>query len=117
MVSANFKAKKIGAKNCHYCGKLMRAGSWTWDHIVPLASGGKNRWFNRVPACKTCNCTKADSLTQCDCFDCKRTIVLHLLGEEVMLEFAETQRRTNKRNGLKKQAELRRNNEHTTCNS
>lgn len=42
---------------CHYCGNLAT----TVDHVVPKASGGSGRKVNLVPACYSCNQSKADT--------------------------------------------------------
>lgn len=42
---------------CAYCGK---PGKQTVEHIVPLNRGGKHSEANIVPACPSCNYSKAD---------------------------------------------------------
>src|SRR5687768_9029625 len=54
-----------GAK-CHYCGEPAD----TWDHVVPFAKGGKNRHWNRIPACRDCNVAKAARWPACPCDFC-----------------------------------------------
>jgi len=39
---------------CHYCGEVAT----TWDHLVPLARGGRHSIGNLVPACRPCNSRK-----------------------------------------------------------
>jgi hypothetical protein len=46
---------RITSGQCWYCGKEAN----TIDHMVPLAKGGKNRYGNLVPACRSCNGNKA----------------------------------------------------------
>ncbi|GAH05923.1 unnamed protein product [marine sediment metagenome] len=43
---------------CAYCGKKFPPKKLTWDHIVPLARGGKREWLNIVTACQNCNIRK-----------------------------------------------------------
>jgi 5-methylcytosine-specific restriction endonuclease McrA len=40
---------------CAYCERVMAT---TWDHVVPIARGGKHEASNIVPACLRCNMTK-----------------------------------------------------------
>ena len=47
-------APKTGYK-CHWCGKGLRGGNWTADHVRPKANGGKNTVDNLLPACSFCN--------------------------------------------------------------
>ena len=50
--------------NCRYCGKIVnwsdRKGpnGGTYDHITPIASGGKDRMENLVVCCRSCNSRK-----------------------------------------------------------
>ena len=40
---------------CQYCGKKSPTEDLTFDHVTPVASGGKKRWANIVTACFKCN--------------------------------------------------------------
>jgi 5-methylcytosine-specific restriction endonuclease McrA len=40
---------------CQYCGARVARESWTYDHVVPRAQGGKTCWENVVVACMPCN--------------------------------------------------------------
>lgn len=42
---------------CAYCGS--RDGELTRDHMVPISAGGSIAWENIVPACNSCNASKA----------------------------------------------------------
>jgi 5-methylcytosine-specific restriction endonuclease McrA len=44
---------------CQYCG---RSDDLTIDHIVPLASGGRNSLFNLQTLCRQCNQRKGSRL-------------------------------------------------------
>ena len=44
-------------RRCAYCS----AAATTWDHIVPVARGGKTEAGNIVPACPSCNSSKKAS--------------------------------------------------------
>lgn len=59
------------AYTCAYCGiglgqvqrgRVVTKQTFTIDHVVPRAKGGKNTWGNTVCACATCNNRKADKL-------------------------------------------------------
>lgn len=43
--------KHLNGKQCAYCD----APSEHIDHLMPVARGGRDWWFNLVPACATCN--------------------------------------------------------------
>ena len=43
---------------CAYC----RATATTWDHLTPIARGGKTEPGNIVPACISCNSSKNASV-------------------------------------------------------
>ena len=40
---------------CQYCGIRYSAADLTFDHVVPVAQGGRKNWDNIVAACVTCN--------------------------------------------------------------
>lgn len=54
--------RRCSAGICYYCGKRVRPGDLTMDHIVPIIRGGKSRKGNVVPACKECNNKKRHML-------------------------------------------------------
>lgn len=43
---------------CHYCGKKLKAGDATVDHVIPRSKGGPNSASNFVLSCAPCNTTK-----------------------------------------------------------
>jgi len=45
---------------CGYCGNIYDEEKLTRDHILPVRSGGKDKWMNLVTACRGCNHRKAD---------------------------------------------------------
>ena len=44
---------------CQYCYKRFRTEELTFDHVVPIAKGGKKTWENIVTACWRCNNRKS----------------------------------------------------------
>ncbi len=60
---------------CHYCQREVGPGALTFtrDHVVPRAMGGKDRRDNVVPSCRDCNGEKADKYPTHDCSFCQRT--------------------------------------------
>ena len=40
---------------CQYCGKAFPLPELTFDHLVPVAQGGRKDWENIVTCCITCN--------------------------------------------------------------
>lgn len=40
---------------CQYCGDPFPTGDLTFDHVLPVAQGGRKDWENIVTACITCN--------------------------------------------------------------
>jgi 5-methylcytosine-specific restriction endonuclease McrA len=41
--------------SCQYCGHAAPASDLTFDHVVPVAHGGRKDWENIVTCCITCN--------------------------------------------------------------
>lgn len=46
---------------CHYCGKKLRSGQATVDHVIPSSKGGPNCASNFVLACEPCNTSKGSA--------------------------------------------------------
>ncbi|MNB67626.1 HNH endonuclease [compost metagenome] len=47
---------------CAYCGtKRTRQVILTKEHVVPVSKGGPTTRRNIIPACTSCNCSKADT--------------------------------------------------------
>jgi 5-methylcytosine-specific restriction endonuclease McrA len=44
---------------CQYCAGVYEPEDLTFDHIVPVAQGGRRGWTNIVTACEPCNRRKA----------------------------------------------------------
>ena len=40
---------------CQYCGERTPTSDLTFDHVVPVAQGGRKDWENIVACCVTCN--------------------------------------------------------------
>ena len=40
---------------CQYCGLRFQLNELTFDHVVPVAQGGRKDWENIVTCCITCN--------------------------------------------------------------
>ncbi|MCA9471651.1 MAG: HNH endonuclease [Nitrospirales bacterium] len=47
---------------CQYCCKRFRTEELTFDHVRPIAQGGKKTWENIVTACWRCNNRKSGRL-------------------------------------------------------
>ena len=45
---------------CQYCGKTCLKGHLQIDHIIPTSKGGKDKEYNKIPACVKCNASKKD---------------------------------------------------------
>jgi 5-methylcytosine-specific restriction endonuclease McrA len=45
--------------SCQYCKKRFRTEELTFDHVVPIARGGRKNWENIVTACIQCNNRKS----------------------------------------------------------
>lgn len=46
---------------CAYCGTRLR-GKVQWDHVLPIARGGRHSIGNLLPACAGCNSHKTQRL-------------------------------------------------------
>ena len=40
---------------CQYCSEMLPTSELTFDHVVPVAQGGRKDWENIVTCCVTCN--------------------------------------------------------------
>ena len=40
---------------CQYCGDVFPTADLTFDHVVPVAQGGRKDWENIVTCCVSCN--------------------------------------------------------------
>lgn len=45
-------------RSCYWCGRRLRQGQITLDHITPRSKGGTDHPSNLVPCCSACNCHK-----------------------------------------------------------
>lgn len=54
---AVFKRDKF---SCQYCGKMLKSGHITMDHIIPRSLGGMSSFTNCVAACFMCNNKKGN---------------------------------------------------------
>ncbi len=45
---------------CQYCGRRLPVADLTYDHVVPVARGGRKSWENIVTSCIPCNRRKAN---------------------------------------------------------
>jgi 5-methylcytosine-specific restriction endonuclease McrA len=45
---------------CQYCGRRFPPAELTYDHVIPVARGGKKNWENIVTCCRECNRCKGD---------------------------------------------------------
>jgi 5-methylcytosine-specific restriction endonuclease McrA len=62
-----FSRQNIFARDkyqCQYCHQRLHAEDLTFDHVVPLARGGKTTWTNIVTACVRCNSKKSGHTLQ-----------------------------------------------------
>jgi 5-methylcytosine-specific restriction endonuclease McrA len=41
--------------SCQYCGEVFATAELTFDHVVPVAQGGRKDWENIVTCCVSCN--------------------------------------------------------------
>ena len=41
--------------SCQYCGRRFPTSELTFDHVVPVAQGGRKDWENIVTCCVSCN--------------------------------------------------------------
>lgn len=58
----NIYARDSG--RCQYCGNKVALNSFTYDHVVPRAQGGKTEWSNVVVCCVADNQRKGGRTPQ-----------------------------------------------------
>jgi 5-methylcytosine-specific restriction endonuclease McrA len=54
----NFSRANIYTRDgytCQYCARQFAPEDLTFDHVVPVARGGRRSWENIVTACQPCN--------------------------------------------------------------
>jgi 5-methylcytosine-specific restriction endonuclease McrA len=49
---------------CQYCGRRFQPIDLTYDHVIPVARGGRKTWENIVTCCRECNRKKGDHLPE-----------------------------------------------------
>jgi 5-methylcytosine-specific restriction endonuclease McrA len=49
---------------CQYCGKAFPTAELTFDHVLPVAHGGRKDWENIATCCITCNRRKGGRTPQ-----------------------------------------------------
>lgn len=49
---------------CQYCGSLFLSRDLTYDHVLPVARGGRKSWENIVTCCVPCNRQKGDRIPE-----------------------------------------------------
>jgi 5-methylcytosine-specific restriction endonuclease McrA len=49
---------------CQYCGQRLAPTQLTFDHVIPVARGGRKEWENIVTCCIPCNRRKGDLLPE-----------------------------------------------------
>ena len=60
--------------SCQYCGEGFPTSELTFDHVVPVAQGGRKDWENIVTCCVTCNRRKGGRTpgeATCTCGGCR----------------------------------------------
>jgi 5-methylcytosine-specific restriction endonuclease McrA len=50
---ANIYARDV--HTCQYCERVFGTAELTFDHVVPVAQGGRKDWENIVTCCVSCN--------------------------------------------------------------
>ncbi len=71
-IKANQRAVKFSRNNifardkhnCQYCGRHFKASALTFDHVIPIARGGRKTWTNIVTACLRCNNYKSGRIPE-----------------------------------------------------
>lgn len=73
----NFRRKNIYFPiNCFYCDFEIQSKFFhTYDHIVPLANGGKDSFDNLVDCCQRCNRIKADKTLEQFYFEIEKQLL------------------------------------------
>lgn len=46
--------------SCQYCGRRLPPRDLTYDHVIPVARGGRKSWENIVTCCVRCNRRKGN---------------------------------------------------------
>lgn len=46
--------------SCQYCGKFLKSGQVTVDHVIPKSIGGQSSFTNCVTSCYSCNNKKGN---------------------------------------------------------
>lgn len=49
--------------HCHWCGRYLKPGEATADHIFDVSQGGREVWSNIVVACSRCNLLRNNNRT------------------------------------------------------
>ena len=60
----SYRSYPVNGRTCYLCGELIRVGTGTRDHVVPLSRGGTNDWSNLRPAHRWCNSKKGSKEAQ-----------------------------------------------------
>jgi 5-methylcytosine-specific restriction endonuclease McrA len=62
-IAIRFSRQNLFARDkfrCQYCGDRFSIPDLTYDHVVPVARGGRKTWENIVTSCITCNREKGN---------------------------------------------------------
>lgn len=52
---------EVDSEFCFYCGKRLKENNKTFDHLIPVAQGGKDVSDNLVCCCLDCNTVKGNN--------------------------------------------------------
>ena len=53
--------QEVDSEFCFYCEKRLKADNKTFDHLIPVAQGGKDEAKNLVCCCLECNTAKGNN--------------------------------------------------------
>ncbi len=62
-VAIRFSRQNLFARDkfrCQYCGSRLPSSDLTYDHVLPVARGGRKTWENIVTSCMRCNREKGN---------------------------------------------------------